>query len=598
MKRSYNSLFIALTAGFALPVAAQQQQDSTLTREMTIEKEYNPIVRDADKITRMPEVETPTANKTKIVYAQPTLDTRVKPELQTLEVGSVNTSYPFSKKKGYLTLGGGNYLNLRGDFGYRFLDTDKDILGIELSHSSSNGKIEFLEESWGKTKRKVNDNHVKLYYTHGFENLILHTHVTYEYAGFNYYGGSPLLENNGDSIRNDQTQQRLAFDFSLNSRQQTEWDYKMLFGFTSFSQEMPGINENMIRANMGLSKNSPSNWRFGMDLDAKVLVYGGDSDKYGWITKNSFKNSGLISLQPGFKYDNGDGISAKLGIHADFAFGKPPYVGVAPDMNLKWKFASNWLFYSGLTGGIHQYSLDEMTKQNRYYYMDHQLRNSYTIADLNLGLRTNSVAGFEFDLYGGAGYTTDALFEYTHVTGLTANGRALIQNAVGGFVADAFNWNVGFKMKYKFSDVVDMHLKLQKNGWNLKDNQQENPIASYKPGFEVAWGATIRPTKKLLFDLKYDFLGDREAVVQEEYLRTPVVDTDLLSSGASAPFLHLRQNVAIKDIHRLDIKTTYLFNDTFSAYCSLNNLLFRRQEMWYGMPEQGFHFMIGGSVRF
>ncbi|MEG2945266.1 MAG: hypothetical protein RR837_00785, partial [Bacteroidales bacterium] len=77
MKRSYYSLLALLAAGNGFSAMAQQK-DSTLVREMTIEKEYNPIVREADKITRMPAVETSQTNKTKIEYAEPTLEATTK----------------------------------------------------------------------------------------------------------------------------------------------------------------------------------------------------------------------------------------------------------------------------------------------------------------------------------------------------------------------------------------------------------------------------------------------------------------------------------------------------------------------------------------
>ena len=591
MKISYNSLLIMAVAGFGVPAMAQQ--DSTLTREMTIEKEYNPIVREADKITRMPEVETPQANKTRIVYAEPTLDGKARRELQTLEVGAVNTSYPFSKKRGYLDLSGGNYLNLQGKFGYRFIDKEKDLFGIELMHNSTNGDVKFVDEAWGKTKQKVNDNHANLYYHHRFHNWMLHTNAAYDYSGFNYYGGlgeiETLLPNNQE--QGTQKQQRISLNLSGATIRKQEWDYKMSLGFTSFSQKMPGIQENTIALGMGLAKQTCDSWRFAMDLDTRVMVYGGDSQKYDWQTKDAFKNMGNIRLLPAMNYDNGDGLNVKLGIEADFSFGRPPYIGIAPDIELNWKMAEHWLLYGDLTGGIEQYSLSDMAKQNRYYYMEGQPRNSYKIADLQLGIRSNVLAGFWFDLYGSAGYTLDELFEQTYLSTLINGEYYYDTNRLSGFTADGFSWKVGAKLKYKFSDVLDLHLNIQKNGWNLKDDQ----TASYKPGIEGAFGMTLRPLKKLIFDLSYDFKGDREAVILEERaVVTP--DTDPTKAVGNTQFT--RQTTSLKDIHQLNLKTTYRFNDTFSVYCSLNNLLFRRQDMWYGMPYQGFHFMAGGSIRF
>ncbi|MEG0949070.1 MAG: TonB-dependent receptor [Bacteroidales bacterium] len=592
MKRSYYSLLALLAAGNGFSAMAQQK-DSTLVREMTIEKEYNPIVREADKITRMPAVETPQTNKTKIEYAEPTLEATTKREVQTLEVGAVNTSYPFSKKRGYLDIAGGNYLNLRGDFGYRFIDKEKDLFGIELHHNSSNGKIGFPEDSWAKTKRKINDNSANLYYHHRFENLLLKTNVAYDYSGFNYYGEGDFDETYPHAVfeeypvtHPDQTQQRVSLGFSLNTLHKQDWDYKMGFGFTGFSQKMPGINENEIAISLGLSRNSKSDWNFTTDLDVNVLAYGGKSVKYDWVTEGAFKNTGVVSIKPGMKYDNGSDFSARLGIRADMAFGVAPYVGIAPDFSMNWTMAEHWLLYGTLTGGIDQYSLSNLAKEHRYYYSLIQNRNSYTVADLELGIRSNAIAGFWFDIYGKLGYTKDDLFMESDVLALVAEEKTYWMNAINGFTANAFGWKIGTKMKYQFSNMLDLKLNLQFNGWNVSGDR----VASYRPKYEIGMGATFRPIKKLTFDLNYDLKGGREAELSKMAVvagTEPVTDAFVEKSVYK-----------LKDIHQLNLKGDYRFNDTFALNASLNNLLFRKQEILYGMPEQGFHFMVGGSIRF
>lgn len=595
MKKSYYSLLALLAAGSGAELAAQKQ-DSTLVREMTIEKEYTPIVRDADKITRMPEVETPQTNKTKIEYAEPSLKATTKREVHTLEVGSVNTEYPFSSKNGYLTLGGGNYMTLKGDFGYHILDTEKDVLRIDLHHLSSNGKIKFVDESWGKTRRKINDDNINLYYHHNFDNLQLKTNFGYDFSRFNYYGRGEwataedaLAPHTTDAdytvVYPMQTTNRYHLGFEMNTLHKEEWDYHLGFGFTGFSMKNPGIIENEIEVSMGLGKHGHGNWDFHTELEVKALVYGGESDKYDWETDDVFKNEGMVRLAPSFKYKNGSNFTAKLGVNADFAFAVGPYIGIAPDVHFDWHMADHWALYGALTGGIEQYSMSHMMKEYRYYYNLHQHRNTYDIADLKVGIQSNALAGFWFDIYGGLGYTLNETFLISEVQGVQIEDKVYWQNTLNAHTADAFSWVVGAKMKYEFSHLIDIHFDLQHNGWKV----EHDGIASYKPKWEVGTGVTLRPLKKLTFDLDYDLKACREASMRNTNIsHLPLShDTPVAESA-----------VKVDDIHQLNLTANYRFCKAFSVNAALNNLMFRRQAVYYGMPDPGFNFVIGGTLRF
>ncbi|MEG2947648.1 MAG: hypothetical protein RR837_13050 [Bacteroidales bacterium] len=230
--------------------------------------------------------------------------------------------------------------------------------------------------------------------------------------------------------------------------------------------------------------------------------------------------------------------------------------------------------------------MSNLAKEHRYYYSLIQNRNSYTVADLELGIRSNAIAGFWFDIYGKLGYTKDDLFMESDVLALVAEEKTYWMNAINGFTANAFGWKIGTKMKYQFSNMLDLKLNLQFNGWNVSDDK----VASYRPKYEIGMGATFRPIKKLTFDLNYDLKGGREAELSKMAVvagTEPVTDAFVEKSVYK-----------LKDIHQLNLKGDYRFNDTFALNASLNNLLFRKQEILYGMPEQGFHFMVGGSIRF
>lgn len=57
-------------------------------------------------------------------------------------------------------------------------------------------------------------------------------------------------------------------------------------------------------------------------------------------------------------------------------------------------------------------------------------------------------------------------------------------------------------------------------------------------------------------------------------------------------------NIKMDNINELNMKGTYQLNETFGAYIKFNNLLFRKYELLYGYPQQGFNAMVGINLNF
>jgi outer membrane receptor protein involved in Fe transport len=191
------------------------------------------------------------------------------------------------------------------------------------------------------------------------------------------------------------------------------------------------------------------------------------------------------------------------------------------------------------------------------------------------------------DLSAGGGYTVDELLLETlletvdspSADGLTP-GRA-VRNTLAGYTADVASMDVTAKLKYKWSDVFDFGLDVVYRHHNIKDDG----IASYLPGWEIKPSITLRPVKPLSVDVSYGTKGNREAQVRR-IDRGSTSATDAVST------------VKLDHLQQLDAKVAYRFCDAFVLNASLNNLLFRKQSVWYGMPEPGFTFLVGGTLKF
>ena len=104
----------------SLGLRAQDDRENTdekLRRELTLEREYDPGVQDADKVNRLPEVKDPQVTKHKIEYSRFTTTADPDREIITLPSGRVMTDIPYNRNRGYFHYGIGTHLNMDGDVG-------------------------------------------------------------------------------------------------------------------------------------------------------------------------------------------------------------------------------------------------------------------------------------------------------------------------------------------------------------------------------------------------------------------------------------------------------------------------------------------------
>ena len=72
MKRSHyiiGGLALAMSMPSSLQAQTTQPKDTTMTRTVVVEQEYNPDIMDASKVNVLPKVEEPTVSKKEVEYA-------------------------------------------------------------------------------------------------------------------------------------------------------------------------------------------------------------------------------------------------------------------------------------------------------------------------------------------------------------------------------------------------------------------------------------------------------------------------------------------------------------------------------------------------
>lgn len=566
---------------FAVPAlfgaSAQTDNKNTLQRAVTIEKEFTPIVQDASKINVIPEMEVSASARPDIRYTEWKNARNETPTLDLLPAGDGGVEAP-DHQRGYAQIEMGNYLNINANAGIRIVDRQRDQLLFWYSHNSTNGTLAYLTDN-NKTHQRRNDNKLNLAYTHTFDRASWNTTAYYRYNGFNYYG-MPLynIDKNrlaGLSTTTDQqTVQHYGFDTRIASKPNKEFNYTAEISYRGYNSDLGlfygqrGVLENHLSTRLDGSAPLGDNYLIGVAVGMDNLIY----------NRCDRENYTVLRANPYFGIEK-EALKFRAGAIVDLSIHDNTIFRIAPDVRLEWEFEKLWFLYTSLTGGKSLNTWEKMSAITAYVDPSRKMSNTYTPADFTVGLRTATFKQLHFTLYGGIKYSIDALFDYRwQYIEATGTGGRLTRPVVSFYATDAYAWKAGFEIQYNPRDFFKAHLAWEHNEWHQQGSKAR--IRSSQPRNEWKAGVTVVPIRPLDIsaDLYFaDGLGYRN-------LTEGMVDYP--SSGN------------LPNIVTLNLGAIYRLNKHIHFSAQLNNLLSKRTDLFYGMPAQRFHFLIGAGVVF
>lgn len=585
--KSTKVLCVIAMLGCASGIMAQEEvnkEEKSLNREMTLEREYDPSVQDANKVNTLPAVKEPTVKKRAIDYAVFAVPTEPEKQISVLPSGKIMADMDYNKRRGYLNLAAGMNLNINGDFGYHILSTEKDNLNVYLSHRSTNGNINYIQID-DKVKAKLNDNLGGLNYKHKFEKAVFNIGAKYGYSGFNYYG-LPVtgnLEEAGTNLdladrTTNQVNQTIGANIGIESEdEEAPFGYMVDFDYINFSHKYgadaksDGPTENTFELKFNLFAPFGGNQRIGLAGLAEYF-------SYNLPERCSFENHAEVILNPYYTIE-GDIWNLKLGAKAMIVTGENSKFAASPDIAFDVEVADKTVFYLKADGKLYSNSMYETALVNRYVNPTEELMPSRNWLDANLGIKSGVVPGFWFDVFAG--------YKITSSDVLYLPSRVFEQDGFGNFAEAMSDINTkrffaGVNLKYNYQKLFEINLKGVYNNWkaNYGDSwiggeaNAELDRAWGKPTAEINAGVTVRPIDKLAVDVNY-----------------------YLATGRYTQ-LGGNEEVNLNNINELNIRGMYNINKTFSVNVQLNNVLFQKYDIYYGYPAQGFNLMGGINVNF
>ena len=575
-----HSLFIigGLAWAISMPSLLQAQtthpQDTTMSRTVVVEQEYNRDIMDASKVNVLPKVEEPTVSKKEVEYATTFFPATSVP------AGLMN---PYTGKEvqtgttpGYIRAGYGNLGNLDVLANYLFRLSKRDKLNVRFQMDGMNGKLTlpFTDgEKWNAYYYRTRAN---VDYTHQFNKLDLDIAGNFGLSNFNFKPGSV---NGKQKFTSGDLHAGLRFiDETAPLRFNAETNLLMYerqhnIFFNEYENEPnSGLKETIIRTKGDVTGAIGDEQSITIAAEMNNFLYSG-------YTKNApagneyFKNYTALLLNPYYELNNDD-WNLHIGANVDLSFGFDKSFRISPDVTAQYIFSDSYVLYAKATGGK---LLNDFRRQEQLCpYADSYIPaaeessvsrpfDTYEQINANIGFKASPYTGIWFHLFGGyQNLKNDLMYSDLAVinptTGPIGSSLAFRQDNTSNVYA-------GGEFTYDYKDVFSFTARYTYRNWSSSRNED---LLCTKPENEISTSLRFQPVSALRLSIGYDFISRKQEAVS-----SPLSDVSDLHLGAS-----------------------YNVFKGVSVYAQARNLLNKKYQYYIGYPAQGFNFLGGLSFRF
>ena len=551
--------------------AQTQAKDTTLSRTVVVEQEYNPDIIDASKVNVLPKVMPPTVSKKAVEY-DATLAPAGNIPATTMEAYTGAESQD-KAKRGYARLGYGNYGNLDARANYLFILPNSDKLNLNFHMNGMDGKLD-LPDSKDKWDARYYRTHAGMDYVHAFRKMDLNVAGNFGLSNFNFLPGSVNSKQkftSGDfhaGIHFIDETAPLRFNAETNLLM-----YERQHNMISENDANTAIKETIIRTKGDVTGAINDQQSVTIALEMNNLLYSG-------YTKNPstgdeyFKNYTTLLVNPYYELNNDD-WKLHIGANIDLSFGFDKSFRISPDVTAQYIFSDSYIVYAKATGGkkLNDFRrLESLCPYGDSYFSTTSAESSnrrpydtYEQLNASLGLKASPYPGIWFQLFGGyQNLKNDLLYSYSSLSD-TSIGTVSTMLAFTQIHTD--NVYVGIKLTYDYKDVLSLSAHYIYRNWNSDNNEY---LLAVKPENEASISLNVHPTSALQLNAGFDYISRKEEAT----------------------------SFNMSDISDLHIGASYNVFKGVSIYAQVHNLLNKKYQYYLGYPAEGFNFLGGLSFRF
>ncbi len=579
MKKICNIFLFCLVA-----LAAVAQNDSVIERNVTVEREFQPVIQSAGKINVQPQVHEVEITPATVTYSTYSNPLKTDFNLSPLAYAAVNFTQP-RPLNGFLR-GAIGHSATRFDFNYRVTDKKKVRLDLHANHLGQ----------WGR--KTISDSRLGFNFAKQFAKADLFFGVDARNVFFTRYGRyfeyTDSAKMKGDFTGLDKYSQFTDADKSnhwevnthigVRSLPNQPIQYKVQTGYEAFIMAKD-MTEHTINTQAMIDWHKNAH-HVGADLVVQNHIYSADLTGYNWGTRTdtTISNYHAVKVEPYYAYA-GKRFNIHAGVNVDFCIGKGKLILPSPNVTFEAKLVEKWLaIYGGAVGDYQTSSVREHFDHLRYLHPENEIttrqNRTYVPIDAFLGFKMRPQANLLIDMY-------------THYI-LTKHQVYFMPDSLGYFNltgGDNYRWKIGGKVNYHYKDIVNVSL----NGYyaigtmitdSIHTPQLANLIEQLPDGHILdtpTWGLNFRVDAKI--NSKISLYSDNY-FGGGKYMLTRPSETGELHAVKAKPMIDL------------NLGAQYNINKWLSCYLQLNNYINRKHDNFYGYQSQGINFLAGVTWSF
>ena len=585
------------------------QKDSVLHRSVTVERDFQPVIQAAGKVSTRPAVVETTFEPAKVEYS--TYATDLTPGASISPMLSQPTRFEQGEPYNGYIRGALGHPNTLFDFGYHLDDGKKSILDLYAHH-----KAEWGLATLSKTKVGLDFKHpfstCNLYFGLNGGNIFYHKYghfYDYSLVEPSMWAKNDVTYPKPRTITDlDKTSLWTAEVYlGVQSNPKQDVQYKVQTGYSLFSK-IGTVSEHQIRTHASFD------WhREAHHIGANLYIQNNflQLGSLAAVIPDSLysNNRHNFRIEPYYAYE-GKRVRIHVGVNVDLNIGKGHQhlssvenlsFGPSPHINFEAQIAKQWLtIYADIKGELGLGTLQSYMEENRYSLIHAGIIHpcvAYTPVDGELGFHIRPYRDLIVEIHGGYAYMMDEDYLVATATPGVPVGYGLttMTRPIGDFVhhhTDYQRGKVGGQINYHYRDIVRINLNGDYYLW-------KGTIPVYdRPNWELDLRVDGRINEHWSLYSDNHFEGKRLALATDgEHTLRPIIELDL---GVQYAMLVGKRKKA--DIQSIREKGEQVLRPepqpNLVFFFQLNNWLHRKNEFYYGYRSQGINFLLGATFRF
>jgi len=523
------------------PAEKKPEPSGTLSEEIEVVRPYKPVLANAAKIRRNPDLTTAPIFKPVLSYQILDRKLELNTDIRQLQYQQMAEQKPPSLSNNYLKFGAGT---LKTGLAELYLNTKRNETsqaGLAFTHFSAQDKLP--KQQFSKQQFEAFGKNIGAKY-------VLSARANYNRLGTYFYGFDPIALINPNpakqALQAIQLQGDLANKFVEGDK---KWAYNLRLQADLFSNATQGKENNMgIQTSLSKSVNHLS---FGLNtkLDFSSIKQGASK-----VANN------LAKANPYAQYRKND-INIRIGLNIAQEFGQISRLSTLPLVEISAPLSGKEVFFiAGLKGDVVKTSLFEYSFINPYLGGNQAIQNSITKSDIFAGLSGNFGPSVGFKAKGVFKRISNLpLFVNTSTDLSTFN---LIYDA-GTSQLTGFNVDVNIQA----SDVFSLETSLESINYKLATETK----AWFRPNFSLNTALRAQLNAKTALSAGLNYRGQSYGKL------------------ANLP-------VSIKGYLNMDLGATYQVDKKWSGFVQASNLLDTKYQQY--LYYNGFGRQIFGGISY